>query len=806
MSKQRGLPLPGLLDDTRLSGVAPIRRELAPRNSALLVDGTDISDARDAIGSACQSWGGGGFPILPLDNATHVATDLSPFWERLMSSLDPDWLDHRGFGALSLPSGVGGLVSHQGVAQPLLSVAHAQQRPPEDWNVVQIADLPSSTPWRTSYLACLGWLPSTPSLELLRAARFREDLRFEDLINVKHIDVETPGIADMMDRLQLTDHINPVQLSLMLLDRFPIETSTPLYEVASVLPGKNQKARYYGRALIVIYEPGNVHDLCFLWNLRAAYGHPPDLPIGLPAGDGLIGLLTEYQQGTPGHRPAGGRFALTSLSISPAELNEMTGNRFAVLPAGDVIRRWKRPARLSTDVGTFEHGRAQVAAWAQADRERLGQQITPHFGGGLVAHLEIQPQPLPNMPTRRWPYSAPFGEGFRHGGWEEPANEDTELLSMQWPSGWKVLEWTVEQHGLKVRPSRPGRAAVALLKRIGSIGGFHALLTPEIVERLGQLSERKGISWFRERYRGLAKEIYTGGDEAEYIGRLEAGLQSLNVRARDDDANELSGSAQLPPITDAAVKRRWLEWAEDAGLLMRGVRLACDICGDRYWRPLAEAIPPVACRGCGEAIPRPFPADQLQFRYRASEALAQAVSFDAMTHLLAMRWFYEFFRASHGEPSELYGMYPGVELVRDGEVLVEVDLLLLMADGSLIPGECKRTAAGLSADAVAKLEICRQSLQGPWSFLATADRASVCGEPWESAQRRLPDAPRFVLTAEHLFDPVVFQALGSDPFAWRADSEQDWQARAAAFAGRLPDLLAHFSGRMDSQDQFEPFS
>jgi hypothetical protein len=794
------LPVTGLLDDAKLSGMAAIRRELAPRNSALLIDGRDMSDAQAAIGSACQSWGGGAFPLLPIERVSTDLSNLVPPWDGFISRLDPDWLDRRGLPAPSFPAGIASLESEAGVAQPLLPVVFAQEHAPQDWTPVELWDLSPDDPWFVSYLGCLGWLPETPSAELLKAARYREDLRFEDVIKTRRDAVSAPSTADLMDRLQLSNHMNPVQLSLIMLDRFPVQTSVPISQVPSLFPEAGEDAQFYGHSLVVVYRPGSVQDMCLLWNLRAAFGQPPDLPVALPAIDGLTDLIGELQQGIPGQVLPRRRLALTSLSISSDALSEMTGNEFVVIPADELLRKWKRPARLSTDVAMFESGRAQVAAWAQADRQRVGGHRAPNFGGGLVAHLEVQPQPLPQLLKRTWPFNAPFSPGFRHGGWEEPADSETELLSMAWPSGWKLLQWTLEKQGLTARPSRPGRAAVALLRRLGSVGAMNALLLPDLISRLERLSERKGISWFRQRYRDLRTDVLAGTGNDDIIERLESGLRSLNIQAGEDDANEVTESELAGHLPERALRRRWLEWAEDGGLLIRGVQLRCESCGDRYWRPLADALPPVTCRGCGESIARPFPAGHLEFRYRASEALAQAVSFDAISHLLTMRWFHDYFRAHSGDASELYGMYPGVELLRDGEGVFEVDLLLLMADGALVPGECKRNAGGLSEKSLEKLDVCRQAVGGPWSFVATADPASSCGAPWQAAQRRLP----FALTAEHLFDQSVVRAMGVDPFTWRQVGDEEWLRRSTAFKGRLPDVLDWLQFGTDIQDRLEP--
>ena len=71
--------VPGLLDEALLAGVWPVRRELGPRNTALFVDNRRLSDAVNAIGIACQLWGGGAFPLIPVSVADNTSR-LEPVW------------------------------------------------------------------------------------------------------------------------------------------------------------------------------------------------------------------------------------------------------------------------------------------------------------------------------------------------------------------------------------------------------------------------------------------------------------------------------------------------------------------------------------------------------------------------------------------------------------------------------------------------------------------------------------------------------------------------------------------------------
>jgi hypothetical protein len=789
-------PLEGLLDESRLSGVFGIRRELGPRNLAIFIDKSKLASAVEAIGTACQLWGGGAFALIPME-VNGMTSVLSPFWEDFLARFDPDWVDLANLPQPAMPKGVGDHIASPGVGQPLLGVALNQERNPEDWRLLDVCDIEVSSPWLSGYIGTLGWLPTHPTKAILDAARFRPDLKFEDFLNIKRSTPSTPGIDDLVERLQLGSAMTPAQLSLAFLDRFPVQTSYRLVNVDPLLPEPNAIAERHGRQIAVIYQPGNVEDLCLLWNLRASHGQPPDLPLGLPATESIGDLIMQLQMvySSRGGAFQIGQLALTSASIRHGDLEAMFNGRFPVIEPIDLLRPWKRPARTTTDLVTFKMGRARVSAWAPSDRDRIGSHETPTRGGGLVAHLEVQPQPLPPLKELADPGGWPFPDGYRHGGWEHKANDANELLEMPWPTGWHVLEQSALRYGLTVRPSAAGLAATALLRQLGGLDAVNLILSPTVVASLERLSERKGMSWFRKEVRDLAGAVNQNADIPMAMQTIDDHLAALRLRPAEDEVRELTYGQLQHLLRNKAATSNWLEWAEEAGVLIRGVGLRCERCGDRYWRALPEAVPPISCRGCGQIISRPFPPDRLEFRYRASEVVTQSVTFDTPVHLLAMRWFHYFFSRSWGDPSQLFGMYPGVEFMEKGNdrVIGESDLLLVMSGGMLVPGECKRHGAGLNEGEVEKLTRLSERVDAPWSFVATADRSAHCHELWRSVGRRLPEPPRFVLTAEHLFDRTPLWGLGANPFEWKDRSDTEWDGYESAFSNSIIDLTAWLS-------------
>jgi hypothetical protein len=123
------------------------------------------------------------------------------------------------------------------------------------------------------------------------------------------------------------------------------------------------------------------------------------------------------------------------------------------------------------------------------------------------------------------------------------------------------------------------------------------------------------------------------------------------------------------------------------------------------------------------------------------------------------------FEPSFNDDGLIVGGYPGVEFFTPGDPnpIAEVDVVLVLADGGLVLGECKTTARGLSRDVLDKLWSLADRTNANLTFVATLARASDCHPIWQTT-----DGRRHVsLTAEHLYERYPMAALGQDPFAWR---------------------------------------
>jgi hypothetical protein len=655
----------------------------------------------------------------------------------------------------------------------------------DDWRPVVVSHLAVEDPWWVAYSAALGTWPATPDAKILEWGRLRPDLSFEGIIRKETEDVDWPGVSDLRHRLEATDVVTPARMSLSFLELRP---KTVTYRGEQLLPDRDWLSESYAGNVVVVYEPGSVEDLCLLWSLRAAFHSPVGLPLGIPYTADVVrdaGLVAEVGINAPLHRP---RFGLTSLSLTVDRLQELAaelGPSWSVVAAEDVLRAGSPVGRRTADVAVFASGRARVPPLSAADADLLNR-VPALTNVEVETRLQPLGRPLPRIRTLRGDYPP---TGYRHGSSVAEPPRRRGLVELRWPPGWTVLEAAAKDHGLICRPSRAGASAAALLTTIGGETALQAIALPELVALLHRLGERRGISWFRERFRALASNT-PGADQEGQLQRLESGLDELRTRPLDEQQVAVTAS-EVGRLLGRDLGKAWLEWAERATLLVRGVEIVCDHCGARAWRPMAELAPPHVCRGCGRAIQRAFPIDALKFAYRASEPLLNTVEFDSLAHLMVVRWFSDLWRRSFDEPSELYGTYPGVEFLESGrsKVIGEADVALLMTSGEIVPGEVKRRGAGLTEAEVAKLEVLRTRLGASWSFVATLDWASSCPPLWNAVLRSLPDDPRIALSAEHLFSPFVHWTLGTNPFEWQVAAPEEQADMRTTFLRSLPAAL-----------------
>ena len=779
-----------LLDESRLEGVEAIERGLGPAIQALVVAAEDLADAGAAIESCCQLWGGGLYSLLPLAAG---AVQFDDPWLSLLAHLETSWLGTRDHLPAEMTR-MGRFFTHSGIwGDSLLKLLLAIGERPENLRSVRVSDVDPDDPWYVAYLGTLGRWPERPSVV---EYGFVGDVTFEAFIKTHYEKVDKPGPQDLLSRLRDASELSPATATILDLTSLGAPRNMSLIEGTPVLPSDTRAAANIGPNLVVVYEPGSVADLCLLWQLRAAHGLPRGFPLAVPASSDVVAALDAWMadQAATLWQLRAPHPSLVSLSVPRTDLEKIavqTHPRWTVVEPDEVLQPATMARSVSTTVATFENGKARIALWSDPKINELGRLPSPFSWQQL--HVRLRPQRLmlprsTDLEKHTGMFAGPLG-----GGWDSVAGTPGKTAIMEWPAGWTVLESALQDRGLRAQPSQAGRIAAALLRRLGSLTTLEALLSESLIRELYRLCEREGMTWFRQRLREMGRKLT--GDDAAKLARLEREIRDLHIPRAD--------GAKPRPLRFTDLQRRvfhikpateaWLKWAEEAGLLMRGVTVYCNGCGASSWRTMGEMAPPVVCRGCGTTVHSPYPADRLEFQYQASEALVQATAVDSLPHLLAMRYFCRLFAAHTDGVSPLYGAYPGVDFSDEaGNQLGEADLVLLSTSGEIALGECKRSGVGLKEPDIAHLDRLCSATAAEWSFLAVPVWASECSELWRSSARELPEPPRFVLTAEHLLDPDP--RWEEDALSWRSADDQQKAERESAFADRTGRLIEWMRG------------
>jgi hypothetical protein len=787
-----------LLDEYRLDGVVAMQRLLMPKRNALLVDETSLDDAVDAIGEACQRWGGAAYLLVP---SAQDAKELPDGYRVLEDALIDEVWTREVTEDLSF-RGTDRRVVSWSVDHFLLATLYWSRYERDDWGTVCAALPTADDPWFVAYLAALGHLPERPRTRLLEMHDFFTDLDWDRMFPFERKTVTDPGPEDLLSRLREPASRSPASMSMALLRIAHAGRAADIPSPA-VLPPDGELSAELGPNLVVVYEPRSVSDLCAIWNLRAANGLARGLPLGVPDGDEVPAALDswteEFAQTMWGLRET--RMALVSTSVSRERLEEFAAAArypWEVVDLTDVLRVADRPGRLSSELVTFDQGLTQVPAWDPEDRSELARYTGRFHQPKATIRFCRRDRRLPRLKTLDHDYT--FEPSYSGGGFELPGGRHERLLPVRWPAGWTVLEAMARELGVRIAPSESGRAATAFLRHVRSWAGLEILMSREVVDMLYRLGERAGMTWFRRKVADIGRSV-AGADEAG-LDRLERKLDELSVGPTDHDQHTVTFSGLVTLLgREAAVA--WLAWAERAGIVVRGVNVTCEHCTARGWRPMGDLAPPVICRGCGRSMHHPFGPAQLTFRYRGAETLLRVLEHDALVHLLAMRFLARLFEERLDRPSTVYGMYPGVDFhdPDGGHRIGEADVVVVMHDGSLVIGECKRHGAGLNTDEVDKLERLAQRLGSPWTFLATTDAAADCPQIWPDSQRALPETPRFCVSAEQLFEPDVVWTLGTNPLEWTVLDPEAQADRETSYRRQLPDAVTWLSGarRVDEQ-------
>ncbi len=401
----------------------------------------------------------------------------------------------------------------------------------------------------------------------------------------------------------------------------------------------------------------------------------------------------------------------------------------------------------------------------------------------LVLDVRVPDAPLPADLTLRG--GARFAPSFQVGAAQVRADANAlGSIQVRWPSSWTALAAVARTRNLHVCQSEPGRAAVALVAALGSVDAVRWLMQRPLIDLLYRLAERSGMAWQKKQLNNLRASLNAQGRDTAVLDEAEAALlDARNVVTPAGEGRALDFQAFRAVLGTELAAERWVTWAERHHVLVRGVDIGCRGCGASSWLPMASMPPPVGCPGCGRLLPEPYGPRQVRFSYWMGEPLRRVLETDSLGHLLALHWFTKLF----GRRGGLVGAHPGVTFTnRAAEeeattTIGEADALLLFTDGTLVPVEVKRTAAGVDDRAFDLMDRLSNALRAPFDVLAVSQPARQCPGLADSVPQP-PGRPRLVVSDDQLLDPRPFWAVSSDPFGWEPRGE-------AADAGRDSDFI-----------------
>lgn len=176
----------------------------------------------------------------------------------------------------------------------------------------------------------------------------------------------------------------------------------------------------------------------------------------------------------------------------------------------------------------------------------------------------------------------------------------------------------------------------------------------------------------------------------------------------------------------------------------------------------------------------PFAHASMNFAYRLSEPLRRAIENDSIYHLLVAR---SLLVLLEGGPVPVVGIHPGVDLRRDSQGAeaghhAEADVLVLFADGSMVPVEVKRNSHKFSDHDLDRLDAAGRWLSSRAVICATCDSDAQVGDDFLSLRRDHQSPLRRLLTADDWLDPENVSTMGR-PFPGPNDVPRDETADQA---------------------------
>lgn len=760
-----------VLDDQRLNGAIPITTAARPARYARTVRSTDIANFRRAIELNCQMWAGAASPIIPVGDDARI----DPLYVAGLRSQDIDRIIGMEYGALE-SGDFRAAAEEPGVHfDAIFAPSILRNKEKEYYLPLSVAMLEEDDPWRDIYAVCLGVLPATPDLELLKQSHLLPTVQFDTFINVERNAV-SGSLQDLIARINDYSSITPRRVTMNKLAH-GYQHSTSIRVRNNVLPNPMFDAVDAGPNIVVVCSPGNVDDLSLLWNLRAAHGDSRVLPIGIPRAsisvDSFQSLFNPECMSLNGLGETSVYVTSTSMSIEEIE-SVIPGRSFRATDPSALVTLGPAPSRTTKQIAVWHEGEASIVPFSSVDESELLNALPPNYAEWKV-DVSVDSQKFPNSRSLR---VDSFNQQFFAGKTTHSISpRKKESVTIAWPSRLLSLKTIAAAGNFKVKSSEPGKAALTLLESLDDVWELDMFAHRPLVELLQAMSERQGINW--------AKKRATRNGETYVTSREDVAPTS------DDLIEQPFEKFKAALNNDTKATTSWLNWAEDRRLIIKGFPISCPSCEAKQWIPVSAFTPPISCRGCDRNIRRPFPQGQVKFKYRLGESLRRVFAQDALGHLLALRFFV---RLMGDMSKNLIGLHPGLEAIRENETQIagEADVLMMLSNGDCIPAEVKKSFVGVTEGELVKLENLRAIWNAPWSVVAVTDYAHNAPDEFADIEQRGEEIEnyRILLTYDQMLEPHPIWALGSDPFEWKPMSIE-------AISDREKEFAAQLHGRLD---------
>src|SRR5215813_11360684 len=429
---------PLLLHDEPLNRAIGVQRWLTAKRNVHLVDPSSLSAAVSAVEAVCNIWGGAYHLLVPVPDG---AGSIPEPWRTLVVDTDPAHTAVRG--RLAIPDlgerpSLGGRWTPDSGGEMPLAVLGRMARPSRGYRTVRTANrLDPADPWTLAYTVVWGRLPPVLDPGQLRWDGLSGDITYSDFVPVDSPSQQVLGPVDLLESLRDPNFTTAARISCVGLAFAEAPVGSQFEGERPSFPLRFHRARECGPNVVVVYEPGSVADLCLLWHLRAVHGLRAGFPLAVPITADVNAALSHWWQAYA-MQPWGLRSTmcyLVSTSVgfeALMRLAELSGPQWSAVPWEDVLQpSWGCGIR-SSEVATFESGRAQLPTMHPAEETAIGREIITELGG---RSLELVVTPLgATLPQSQTLAQADVFMKYRGGAVLDVGGRQ-ETATLVWPTG-----------------------------------------------------------------------------------------------------------------------------------------------------------------------------------------------------------------------------------------------------------------------------------------------------------------------------------------------------------------------------------